>query len=121
MNDLENGKIRPEYKDARIHFVLVCAAKGCPKIASFAYFPGKLDQQLDAQTKKAMDDTYFIRVNKGDKKVEVSKIFEWYKEDFTNSGKTILEYVNAYRSEKIPADYAVSQYEYDWQLNVKKK
>lgn len=113
LNELEKKKLLEPYQDARIHFAVVCAAKGCPKIAPFAYEAGKIEQQLEERTKLAINDPYFIRVKQGQKKVEVSQIFEWYKGDF----KSILPYLNKYRKEKIPASYAVTYYPYDWALN----
>jgi hypothetical protein len=118
LNDIENKMIRPVYNDPRIHFVLVCAAKGCPPIYNRAYKPASLDQQLDARTKKAMNSTYFIRVKGAEKKVLISEIFKWYRVDFP---KSLISYMNQYREKKIPADYKVGYYTYDWNLNQKKK
>ncbi len=121
LNDIENKMIRPVYNDARIHFVLVCAAIGCPQIVNFAYMPEKLDAQLEKQTRMAMNDPQFIRVNTAEKKLDVSEIFKWYKEDFAVDGNSIRDYVNQYRDQKVPADYAFGFYTYDWNLNIKKK
>jgi hypothetical protein len=61
----------------------------------------------------------WLKINNAEKKVELSKIFEWYKKDFTADGKTELEWINQYRKEKIPATYTVGFYEYNWALNEK--
>ena len=37
LNDLENERLRKPYNDPRIHFALVCAAKGCPGLSREAY------------------------------------------------------------------------------------
>ncbi len=117
LNQLEKDKLLAAYSDARVHFVVVCAAISCPPLADFAYTPDKLDAQLDERTRLALNDPQFIRVNKGQKKVEVSKIFDWYKSDFNQSGKPLLTFINTYRREKIPTDYSVGFYEYNWTLN----
>ncbi len=117
LNQLEKDKLLAAFGDVRVHFVVVCAAISCPPLADFAYTPDKLDAQLDERTKLALNDSQFIRVNKSGKKVEVSKIFDWYKADFNQSGKSLLTFINTYRREKIPADYAVGFYEYNWTLN----
>ena len=119
LNALEMDKLIRTYGDARVHFTLACAAKGCPKLASFAFQPATLDAQLDERAALALNSPYFIRVNKGQKKAEVSKIFDWYRKDFTNGGKSVVAYINQYRREKIPTDYALGFYEYDWSLNSK--
>jgi len=58
-------------------------------------------------------------VKSGQKQIDVSKIFEWYANDFTRNGKTITDWINQYRTSKIPASYKVTYYEYDWSLNGK--
>lgn len=117
LNALESKKIVRPYQDPRIHFALACAAKSCPSLASFAYVPEKLDEQLDARTRLSLNDPEFIRADQQKKNVEVSKIFDWYKNDFTQNGQSILDFINKYRDHKIPADFKVNFYEYNWQLN----
>lgn len=121
LSDIENKKIRPVYKDARTHFVLVCAARSCPPIANYAFTPSNMESKLDARTKLAMDSKSFIRVDDAAKKVELSQIFEWYKEDFLAEAGSLLEYVNKYRTTPIPSSYKQSFYTYNWALNLKKK
>ncbi len=117
LNDLENKLLRAVYpKEARFHFVLVCAGLGCPPIINAAYKPSSLEQQLLRQTTLALNDPNFIKV-KG-KKVQLSKIFEWYKEDFIHDGNEI-EYINKFREDPIPANAKISYYTYDWNLNSK--
>ncbi|MDN5205561.1 DUF547 domain-containing protein [Fulvivirgaceae bacterium BMA10] len=120
LNDIENKKLRETTKDSRVHFVLVCAALGCPKITNFAYKPATLDAQLDRQTKLAINDPNFIRVKDNEKKVYISEIFKWYTADFTNESKTLLAYLNRFKNTKVPNDYKVDYYTYDWALNKKK-
>ena len=107
------------YKDARFHFALACAAKSCPPLASFAFLPTTLDKQLTERTTQALNNPNWIKVNDSQKKVELSKIFEWYKKDFTADSKSEIEWINQFRKEKIPTTYAVGFYEYDWRLNEK--
>jgi len=117
LNYLEIKKIIIPYRDARIHFALACAAKGCPKLANFAYTPDNLDQQLTTRSKLALNDPSFTKVNKAQKKVEISKIFDWYKKDFTQGGNSVLSFINQYRKDAIPTGFSISYYEYDWRLN----
>jgi len=119
LNSLEIKKLLLPYKDARLHFALACAAKSCPPLASFAYTPVTLDKQLTERAMAALNNPGWLKINNAEKKVELSKIFEWYKKDFTADGKTELEWINQYRKEKIPATYAVGFYEYNWALNEK--
>jgi hypothetical protein len=117
LNDIENKKLRGEFKnEARFHFVLVCAGLGCPPIISQAYKPETLEAQLQKQTEIALNNPNFIKVN--GKKVQLSQIFEWYKEDFVRAG-TEIAFINRFRREAIVEKAKVSYYNYDWRLNEK--
>lgn len=117
LNDIENKLLRANFpEEARFHFVLVCAGLGCPPIIPTAYMPNTLDAQLQKQTVKALNDDNFIRLKK--KKVQISQIFEWYTGDFTQNGASLVDYINTYRTEKLPEDSKVSYYSYDWTLNA---
>ncbi len=115
LNDIENKLLRAKFKDARFHFVLVCGAIGCPPLISQAYLPNTLNAQLDTQTKKALNGD-FLKVSTKKKKVEVSEIMKWYKEDFVQSGNEI-DFINIYRIKKIPDNYKLSYFTYNWSLN----
>ncbi len=119
LNAIENELLRGNFPDEpRFHFVLVCGALGCPPIIAEAYMPATLNRQLEEQTKKALNNPKFIRVDK--KQVKVSQIFEWYATDFTKDGQSIADFINTCRSEKLPDSAEVSYYGYDWTLNEMK-
>ena len=117
LNALEKEKLLKPYQDPRVHFVLVCAAQSCPPLASTAYRADQLDKQLEEKTRQALNNPQYTRVDKAAKKVEVSKIFDWYQDDFTRNNPSVLAYINQYRNKPIPQDYTVNYYEYDWKLN----
>lgn len=115
LNDIENKKLRAKYpKEARFHFVLVCAGLGCPPIINKAYTPEELENLLQQQTVKALNNPDFIKV--ANNKVYLSEIFKWYNKDFTQSG-SVLDYVNRFRENKINTSYKTAYYTYDWTLN----
>jgi len=116
LNDIEHKLLRGNFKDARFHFVLVCGAVGCPPLINKAYLPNTLNTQLETQTKIALNGT-FLRVNPKKKRVQASQIMEWYKEDFTRHGKSEIDFINAYRAEKLEGSYKLSYFPYDWKLN----
>jgi hypothetical protein len=117
LNDIENIKLRGVFKkEARFHFVLVCAGLGCPPIINKAYKPSTLEAQLQEQTEIALNNSNFVKV-KGNK-VQISQIFEWYKGDFTQDG-TEIEFINVFRKEAISEKAKISYYNYDWRLNEK--
>ena len=81
MHSLEQGLIRPEYQDARIHFALVCGALSCPPLLGRPYRGGELDRQLqDAATRWLQAPDGLVVADDGT--VTASKILDWYREDF---------------------------------------
>ncbi|MDH5474711.1 MAG: DUF547 domain-containing protein [Cyclobacteriaceae bacterium] len=117
LNEIEIKKIILIYKDPRIHFALACGAVSCPELASFAYQPKILNEQLDARTKKAINDPKFIQLSSKDNLVKISEIFKWYKRDFTGNGDTVLGFINQFRNSPIPSGYTQDYYQYNWNLN----
>ncbi len=115
LNKLEKEKLLESFGDARYHFVLVCGALGCPPITNFAYTPENLEAQLAQQTRLAFDDSNFIRTSDGN--VELSQIFQWYPKDFGTTKENIINFINEYRTEKIPNSAKIKYYNYDWSLN----
>lgn len=116
LNDLENKIIRPTYNDNRVHFALVCGAKGCPPLQAFAYQPSLLDNQLNKVTKEAINNPEFIKITS--EKTEISELFRWYISDFGNNDQGIKDFINKYiNSSKIES---ISYYTYDWKLNDQK-
>ncbi len=119
LDGLEKQTLYKKYPDPRIHFAVVCAALGCPQLGNFAFKPATLESQLDERTKTALNREYFVRLEAGKNKVQVSKIFEWYKPHFTEEG-SVLDFINEYRTQAIPNNYKLGFYEYDWNLNEAK-
>lgn len=110
LNNIEHDIIRPRYKDARIHFAVVCAAKSCPPLLNKAFNPEILNLQLDVVTRRFINNSKYNQVN-GD--VRISKIFEWYQEDFG----PIKDNLNRYLGQKIPEGKTIGYMTYDWSLN----
>jgi hypothetical protein len=130
LDEIEHDTLRARgrYDDPRIHFAVNCASIGCPMLREEAFVPERLDVQLDEQAQRFMSDKSRNRFAAG--KAEVSKIFDWYGEDFRlgHRGITSLENFLARYAEAL-ADGAedrarlksgpvtVSFLDYDWKLN----
>jgi hypothetical protein len=124
LNDLENERIRP-LGDPRIHAALVCAAVSCPPLRSEAYTAERLDEQLNDQCKRWVNDPTKFRMDEG--RLGASEILKWYGADFDipRYGSAV-GFILAYSD---PAgDLAryivgaekpqVTWLEYDWSLNA---
>lgn len=111
LNNIENDILRPQFKDARIHFAINCAARSCPPLLNRAFTAAELDQQLNHQAKSFINNPAYNKIRPDQAKV--SRIFEWYAQDFGN----LVNYLNRYANSKIKPDAKVEYLEYDWALN----
>lgn len=111
LNNIENDILRPQFKDARIHFALNCAAKSCPPLLNRAWTAENLEETLDQRAKAFINNPQFNKINADE--VQLSKIFDWYASDFGN----VIDFLNQYATKKINAKATVKYTEYDWALN----
>lgn len=86
LDDIEHDRIRGEgrYNERRIHFAVNCAAIGCPALREEAYVARRLDAQLEEQTRRFLSDRSRNRYDPASGRLEVSRIFDWFKEDWTS-------------------------------------
>ncbi len=130
LDDIEHGIIRkdPIFQEPRIHFAVNCASIGCPALAPEAYVADRLESQLEVATKNFLRDRERNRVES--KKVIISKIFDWYAEDFEKSWQginSVQEFLRKYSRELADTpeqqqllskkDFSISYSNYDWNLN----
>ncbi len=114
LNQLEKEHIAPLAGDARYHFAINCGALSCPPLRAEAYTDEKLQEQLDDQRARTLDrgDDRFL-VWKGNGAVEVSRIFDWYGDEFGD----VAAYLNEHAG--LPGEVTkVAFLEYDWSLNA---
>lgn len=118
LDHLENKVLRKDYFDPRLHFVLVCGAMGCPRLASEAYTNENLEKMLQQRTDLALNSDWFVYQNDKKKTVFLSEIFKWYKEDFGGTNALTVQYINGFRENPFDENFTVKTYPYDWALNI---
>ncbi len=115
LDDIEHGILRKIWKEPRVHFALNCASFSCPRLRNEAYMADKLNVQLD-------DQAFFFINNKAkntiysSKEAQLSKIFSWFKGDFTQKGN-LIDFINAYAIVKLDEDAKITPLDYNWDLN----
>ncbi|HKA39585.1 MAG TPA: DUF547 domain-containing protein, partial [Burkholderiales bacterium] len=72
------------YDEPRVHFAVNCASVGCPMLREEAYVAQRLDAQLEEQVVRFLSDRSRNRYNPATGRLEVSKIFDWFREDWTS-------------------------------------
>ncbi|WP_271768941.1 DUF547 domain-containing protein [Aquimarina algiphila] len=114
LGELEH-KILRKFGDPRIHFAINCASFSCPIVWNRAYTAENVNEALDQQTKKFINDP--TRNTITDEEVNVSKIFTWYKKDFKVNGGDVKDFINRYALVKIGKQPKKGYKDYDWSLN----
>lgn len=123
---LEDEVIRARYRDARIHAALNCASVSCPRLPRHPFTGEGLDAQLDAAMREFVTDPKHLRVDRSAKTVTLSKIFDWYADDFLAAAgergiaaPNLIDYANLYRGDAgaIPRTWTIAFFDYDKGLN----
>jgi hypothetical protein len=86
LDQIEHDTLRKPgaYDEPRVHFAVNCASIGCPMLREEAYVAERLDAQLEEQARRFLSDRSRNRYNPESGRLEVSKIFDWYREDWTS-------------------------------------
>ena len=124
LNSIEHDIIRKIFNDPRAHFALVCASISCPPLRNEAYEGYKLDDQLSDQGIIFLNDSTKNSFNINNKEAEVSKIFDWFEEDFGDNDEEVLLFISQFLSNPISnslknngSEWDLDYLDYNWTLN----
>lgn len=110
-----------ELKDPRIHAVVNCASVSCPKLINEAFVASKLDEQMDAASRMWLADPKRNRFVLESNKVQLSKIFDWYQEDFGGGRQGVVNFIRQYGPQEarkiVEQPFRIEYLKYDWNLN----
>ena len=115
LNDVEHKIIREKFKDPRVHAAFNSASKSGCKVASFILTEDNVDLKLEQLMTEFINDKTknYITANE----IAISKIFDWYKDDFTIKEKNIIDYINKYSVVKVMPDAKIDFLQFNWILN----
>lgn len=120
LNDVEHRIIRPIWRDQRVHYVLNCAASGCPNLGLRAYTGDSIDRAMDAAARAYVNDPRGARID-GDGRLTVSKIYGWFREDFGGDHPGLIAELRRHAAaplrDRLEGREHVDAYAYDWSLN----
>ena len=108
--------------DPRIHFAINCASIGCPKLPDKVFDPQRLDQQLHFETKRFINDSDKVKLDRDENILYYSAILDWFEEDFLAVTADKLSYIKKYINENDRAfleanEVTLQALKYDWSLN----
>ena len=132
LDQIEHEILRRDgvYDEPRVHAAVVCASIGCPMLRNEAFTAERLESQLEDAMKRFLSDRTRNRYNPQARRLEVSRIFDWYGKDFERGHKgyatvkgTLARYADQLADR--PEDRAavreqkaeVAFLDYDWALN----
>ena len=112
---LEQTIIRKKFDEPRIHFALNCASESCPPLLTRPFAGPTLAEDLQRLTVRFINHNPQGVVPRGNT-IKLSKIFDWYAEDF-GGRDGLLDYINQYQEQPIDPDKKVEFLDYSWDLN----
>jgi hypothetical protein len=120
---IEHHILRPRFRDPRVHFAINCSAASCPPLRPAPYRGSSLDQQLDQSTRSFINNPDNYRLE--DNIFYVSRIFEWFSEDFNDDVVGFyLKYAENDLKKRLTRKknaILVKYLHYDWSLNDVRK
>lgn len=120
LNNIEHGILRPIWQDQRLHYVLNCAAVGCPNLGRTAYDGRTIDDAMTTAARAYVNDPRGVDFNREDG-LTLSKIYAWFREDFGANERDILGAIAAFAEPelriRLEQRRSVDAYGYDWSLN----
>ena len=125
LDDMEHGVLRPIFRDPRVHFAVNCASLSCPPLPEHAFTGDGLEEQLEAAAARTLGDRDYVRAEDGT--VVLTRILDWFGDDFTDPGNrgaepSVAEFAARYNDEARTLldgnDSAPVRFlDYDWNLN----
>lgn len=127
LNQIEHEQIRPNFREPRIHFALVCAAVSCPPLRAEAYTAAALESQLDAQARYVHSHDRWFAFDPAKNVVRLTMLYNpsWYGGDFEQVEPSVLAFAARYAPELKTALASSSQpviewIDYRWELNTRR-
>lgn len=128
INQIEYDRLIAKYRDMRAHFAVVCSDRSCLPLKAGAYTGKSLDLELDGAAKQFVNSRQHFRVDRENKVVYVSKIFDWYGKKFLKDEKRpvsgdrpelfLLPWLDDETRKLLESgEYRLEFIEWDWTLN----
>ncbi len=124
LNDIEHEVLR-KMNEPRIHFAIVCASIGCPRLMNKAYTADQLENQLTTNATDFFSRSQNLQVDAKNSKLNLSAIMNWFGTDFGNSTAAQVKTISPYLPEEAKTlvskgKFSVGYLDYNWKLNTQK-
>jgi len=119
LDDIEHRILRPIWRDPRIHYVVNCAALGCPDLPAAALTAANREAMLDAAARRFVNHRRGAEIEGG--RLIVSSIYVWFRSDFGPTPADLVQHLRLYARPDFYTALAqirqASADRYDWALN----
>ncbi len=123
LNQIEHEQIRPNFREPRVHFALVCAAVGCAPLRAEAYTAKRLEEQLNDQTRFVHSHARWFQ-RQGADVVGLTSLYKWYAGDFEQVAGSVWSFAARYiegMDEIANREPTIYWLDHDWVLNAVEK
>lgn len=119
LNDIEHRILRVIWPTPLVHYGVNCASIGCPDLGTEAFTGTMVNAQLEVAARAYVNDSRGVSIKDG--KITVSKIYDWFIDDFGGNEAGVIQHLLAYATPELAKEISsigtLSDVAYDWALN----
>lgn len=119
LDDIQNRIIRPIWNDPRTHYAINDASIGAANLHKEAFQGSTIEEQLNQVAYGYINSLRGVQVIEG--KLIVSKIYDWYIDDFGGNESALIKHLLVYAKEPLRHQLqlvsSVNSYMYNWHIN----
>ncbi len=119
LDDIQNRIIRPIWNDPRTHYAINDATIGAANLSKEAFQGATIEQQLNQVAHGYINSLRGVQVIEG--KLIVSKVYDWYIDDFGGNESALIKHLSVYAREPLRNQLqlisSVNSYMYNWHIN----
>lgn len=120
LDDINNRIIRAIWNDPRTHYAINNATIGAPNLSKKVYQGSIIDEQLNDAAATYINSLRGVNVIEG--KLFLSKIYEWYEEDFGGTNQNVIFHLLQFAKEPLRNQLkhinSIDNYIYNWHINT---
>ncbi|KTD62515.1 putative Ser/Thr protein kinase [Legionella spiritensis] len=119
LDEIHNRIIRPIWNDPRTHYAINNGSIGAANLQKQVYEGRLINQQLNKAAADYINSLRGAQVIEG--KLTLSKIYEWFCDDFGGTGQNIINHIKYFAREPLSSQLkhvnTVENHVYNWHLN----
>jgi hypothetical protein len=119
LDDIEHRILRPGWRDPRVHYVVNCAALGCPDLPAEPLTGANREAMLEAAARRFVNHPRGAAIESG--RLAASSIYVWFAADFGPKPEDVVRHLRRYARQDFYTALShirqVTVDRYDWALN----